>query len=325
MNLERSAEFSQRLNPLFGEHILSSEQFDPSKIEFLFGLTREMREIARTQGSTDTLKGKVLANLFYEPSTRTSSSFLAAMVRLGGSVIPINEVSYSSVTKGENLPDTVRTLGCYADVIVLRHNELGSAKLAAEYSPVPVINAGDGPGEHPTQSLLDLFTIVDRLGMVKGKHVVMVGDLKYGRTVHSLAKLLSIVDRVKMTFVSPKELRMPPEILFRLRERRVDFEEIEELESVIPTADVIYLTRVQKERFVDNQDEYERVKDRYMVTTETLGSAKKEMVLMHPFPRVYEISMGVDSDPRAAYINEQMRNGMYVRMALLAAVLGKVK
>lgn len=325
MNLERRAEFSQRLNPLLGEHILSSEQFDPSKIEFLFGLTREMREIARTQGSTDTLKGKVLANLFYEPSTRTSSSFLAAMVRLGGSVIPINEVSYSSVTKGENLPDTVRTLGCYADVIVLRHNEFGSAKLASEYSPVPVINAGDGPGEHPTQALLDLFTIVDRLGTVKGKRIVMVGDLKYGRTVHSLAKLLSIVDRVKMTFVSPKELRMPPEILFRLRERRVDFEEIEELESVIPTADVIYLTRVQKERFVDNPEEYERVKARYVVTPETLEAAKENMILMHPLPRVYELAMAVDRDPRAVYIREQMENGMYVRMALLAAVLGKVK
>lgn len=310
-------------NLLEAEHIISVDQFTPEKIDYLFGVTRKMREIVETIGSTDSLKGKVLANLFYEPSTRTSSSFTAAMERLGGSVIPINEVRYSSVAKGENLPDTVRTLACYADVIVLRHPEVGSAKLAAEYSPVPVINAGDGPGEHPTQALLDLFTIVDKLGNIEGKHIVMVGDLKYGRTVHSLAKLLSILDRVKITFVSPKELRMPSEILFRLREKRIDFQEIEELEPAIPEADVIYLTRVQKERF-DIQDEYEKVKNKYVVTPETLSLAKKEMILMHPLPRIHELSMAVDKDPRAVYIKEQMRNGMYVRMALLAAVLGKV-
>lgn len=324
MMAERKSEFlGSPENPFVGEHIISVEQFTPEKIDYLFNITRQMREIVKTVGSVDSLKGKVLANLFYEPSTRTSSSFTAAMERLGGSVIPINEVRYSSVAKGENLPDTVRTLACYADVIVLRHPEVGSASLAAEYSPVPVINGGDGPGEHPTQALLDLFTIVDKLGTAKGKHVVMVGDLKYGRTVHSLAKLLSIQDRVKITFVSPKELRMPPEILFRLREKRMDIQEMEELESSIPTADVIYLTRVQKERF-DTQEEYEKVRDRYVVTPETLTSAKKEMILMHPLPRIYELSMAVDEDPRAVYIKEQMKNGMYVRMALLAAVLGKV-
>ncbi|MBU3957267.1 aspartate carbamoyltransferase [Patescibacteria group bacterium] len=310
-------------NPFKGEHIISVDQFTPEKIDYLFGVTRKMREIVETIGSTDSLKGKILANLFYEPSTRTSSSFTAAMERLGGSVIPINEVRYSSVAKGENLPDTVRTLACYADIIVLRHPEVDSAKLAAEYSPVPVVNAGDGPGEHPTQALLDLFTIVDKFGRVEGKHIVMVGDLKYGRTVHSLAKLLSIQDRVKITFVSPKDLKMPPEILFRLREKRIDFQEVEELESTISSADVIYLTRVQKERF-ENQEEYEKVKNKYVVTPETLTLAKKEMILMHPLPRIYELSMAVDKDPRAVYIREQMRNGMYVRMALLAAVLGKV-
>lgn len=310
-------------NPFVGEHIISVEQFTHEKIDYLFGLTRQMREMVETTGATDILRGKVLANLFYEPSTRTSSSFTAAMERLGGSVIPINEVHYSSVAKGENLPDTVRTLACYADAIVLRHPEIGSARLASEYSTVPVINAGDGAGEHPTQALLDLFTIVDKLGKIEGKHVVMVGDLKYGRTVHSLAKLLSIQDRVKITFVSPKDLRMPPEILFRLREKRIDFQEIEELESVIPTTDVVYLTRVQKERFED-QEEYERLKNKYIITPETLALAKKEMILMHPLPRIHELSMAVDKDPRAVYIKEQMRNGMYVRMALLAAVLGKI-
>jgi aspartate carbamoyltransferase catalytic subunit len=309
-------------NPFVGQHIVSVEQFAPEKIDYLFNITRQMREMVRNVGATDILKGKVLANLFYEPSTRTSSSFTAAMERLGGSVIPINEVHYSSVAKGENLPDTVRTLACYADVIVLRHPEVGSARLASEYSPVPVINAGDGPGEHPTQALLDLFTIVDKLGKVEGKHIVMVGDLKYGRTVHSLAKLLATHDRVKITFVSPKELGMPSEILFRLREKRVSFQEAEELEPVIPTADVIYLTRVQKERF-GNQEEYEKVRGRYVITPEILASAKEEMILMHPLPRVYELDMAVDRDPRAVYIKEQMENGMFVRMALLAAVLGK--
>lgn len=326
MVIERRSEFPgspEKENPFMGEHIISVDQFTPEKIDYLFSVTRKMREIVETIGSTDSLKGKVLANLFYEPSTRTSSSFTAAMERLGGSVIPINEVRYSSVAKGENLPDTVRTLACFADAIVLRHPEIGSAKLASEYSPVPVINAGDGPGEHPTQALLDLFTIIDKLGRIEGKHIVMVGDLKYGRTVHSLAKLLSTMDQVKITFVSPKKLRMPPEILFRLREKRIDFQETEELEPVIPTADVIYLTRVQKERF-DNQEEYEKVKDRYVVTPETLALAKEEMILMHPLPRIYELSMAVDKDSRAVYIKEQMKNGMYVRMALLAAVLGKV-
>lgn len=327
MMVERRPELEgspERENPFAGEHIISVDQFTPERLDYLFGLTQQMREVVQTTGSVDLLRGRVLANLFYEPSTRTSSSFTAAMERLGGSVIPINEVSYSSVTKGENLPDTVRTLACYSDVIVLRHPEVGSAKLASEYSPVPVVNAGDGPGEHPTQALLDLFTIVDKLGEVRGKHVVMVGDLKFGRTVHSLAKLLSTLDRVQMTFVSPKELRMPPEILFRLREKKVDFQEIEEFEPAVPLADVIYLTRVQKERF-DNQEEYEKVKDKYVVVPETLARAKENMILMHPLPRVYELDMAVDRDPRAVYIREQMQNGMYVRMALLASVLGKVK
>ncbi len=242
------------------------------------------------------------------------------MERLGGSVIPINEVRYSSVSKGESLPDTVRTLESYADVIVLRHPETGSAALAAHYARKPVINAGDGIGEHPTQALLDLFTIREELGQVDGLTVTMLGDLKYGRTVHSLARLLTLYD-VRLNYVSPDILRMPPEIIEEIRATGTPQAEYASLEAVLPDTDVLYVTRVQKERFSDPQ-EYEQVKDAYVITPETMQMAKERMILMHPLPRVGEISMDVDDDPRAAYFR-QMEYGLYTRMALLAAVLGK--
>jgi len=271
-------------------------------------------------GTFDLLKGKILASLFYEPSTRTSSSFTSAMERLGGSVIPINEVRYSSVSKGESLPDTVRTLECYADVIVLRHPELGASALAAQYARKPIINAGDGVGEHPTQALLDLFTIVSELGQAEDLTVTMLGDLKYGRTVHSLSRLLSLYN-VRLNYVSPDILRMPAEIIEELNEKHVPQAEYNTLEPVLPETDVLYVTRVQKERFAD-QDEYESVKSAFVVTPEIMQHAKDHMIVMHPLPRVGEISMEVDSDPRAAYFR-QMEYGLYVRMALLAMVLGK--
>jgi aspartate carbamoyltransferase len=271
-------------------------------------------------GTFDLLKGKILANLFYEPSTRTSSSFLAAMERLGGSVIPINEVTYSSVAKGESLPDTVRTLQTYADVIVLRHPEVGSAKLAAQYTTKPIINAGDGIGEHPTQALLDLFTIQEELGRVDGLTVTMLGDLKFGRTVHSLSRLLSLFD-VHINYVSPDILSMPPELLAELSREGMQQRAHTTLEPVLSNTDVLYVTRVQKERFED-LDDYESVKGAYVISPETLEIAKDEMIVMHPFPRVGEIGMEVDDDPRAAYFR-QMEYGLYVRMALLAMVLGK--
>jgi aspartate carbamoyltransferase len=271
-------------------------------------------------GTFDLLKGKILANLFYEPSTRTSSSFTSAMERLGGSVIPINEVRYSSVSKGESLPDTVRTLECYADVIVLRHPEVGAAAQAAHYARKPVINAGDGIGEHPTQALLDLFTILEELGRIDGLTVTMLGDLKYGRTVHSLARLLSLYD-VRLHYVSPEILRMPPELIEQVRGRGVAQGEHLELTAILPESDVLYVTRIQKERFDDLQV-YEAVKGSFVVTSETMGRAKEKMIVMHPLPRVGEIAMEVDDDPRAAYFR-QMEYGLYVRMALLALVLGK--
>jgi aspartate carbamoyltransferase len=214
----------------------------------------------------------------------------------------------------------VRTLERYADVIVLRHPDVGASALAAEYASKPIINAGDGIGEHPTQALLDLFTIAEELGVIDGLTVTMVGDLKYGRTVHSLARLLTLFD-VRINLVSPKILRMPPEIVKELQTAHTAHGEYTDIDTVVPSTDVLYITRVQKERF-NNVEEYEAVKDSYVVTAQTLQTAKPKMIVMHPLPRINEIAPEVDTDPRAAYFR-QMEYGMYVRMALLAMVLGK--
>ena len=310
----------QRNAPFYGKDILSVKQFSRSDLDYIFAVAHEMREMVERVGTFDLLKGKILANLFYEPSTRTSSSFTSAMERLGGSVIPINEVRYSSVSKGESLPDTVRTLDCYTDVIVLRHPDVGASAQAAKYARKPIINAGDGVGEHPTQALLDLFTIVEELGQVDGLTVTMLGDLRFGRTVHSLARLLSLYD-IRLNYVSPEILRMPEEIIRELNDQSISQNEYDHLDRALPETDVLYVTRVQKERF-DNLADYEAVKGAYVISLQTLEAAKNRMIVMHPLPRVGEISMDVDDDPRAAYFR-QMEYGLYVRMALLAMVLGK--
>jgi aspartate carbamoyltransferase len=252
------------------------------------------------------------------------------MERLGGSVIPINEVKYSSVSKGESLPDTIRTLECYADVIVLRHPEVGSAAIAAEAARKPVLNAGDGVGEHPTQALLDLFTIFEELGhstlLRTGSgsddvlKITLLGDLKYGRTVHSLARLLTLFD-VELNYVSPDILRMPKEVMDEVEAKDIPQSVCDSLEGCLPETDVLYVTRVQKERFEDPA-EYQKVAGSFVIDPEVMKAAKKEMIVMHPLPRVGEISPDFDDDPRAAYFR-QMEYGLYVRMALLAMVLGK--
>jgi len=308
-------------NGLTGQDILSVKQFDREKLAYVFGRAHEMRELVERVGSCDLLRGHVLACLFYEPSTRTSASFIAAMERLGGGVIPITQgVQFSSVSKGESLPDTIRTLEQYADVIVLRHPQLGSSQVAADYARVPVINAGDGAGEHPTQALLDLFTIQEELGQIDGLKIAMVGDLRYGRTVHSLTRLLLQYD-VSLRFVSPEILRLPLVLMNEVIDRGLKVRETHDVADVIENADVLYVTRVQKERFSDLA-QYEKVQDMYEITPELMRQAKDKMVVMHPLPRIGEIHYAVDDDPRAAYFR-QVRNGMYVRMALLAAVLGK--
>jgi aspartate carbamoyltransferase catalytic subunit len=307
-------------NGFFGQDILSVHQFDRGKLQYIHRVADEMRALVKRFGKANLLEGKILANLFYEPSTRTSSSFQAAMLRLGGRCISINEVHYSSVTKGESLPDTVRTLESYCDLTVLRHPQKGSAELAARYARKPLINAGDGTGEHPTQALLDIYTIEDDLGRLDGLKVAMMGDLKYGRTVHSLTRLLCLYD-TEFTFVSPEMLSVPQEILDELDASGHAYRQLPEVDGVIDQVDVLYVTRVQKERFED-PEQYEQLKDCYVVDPALMARAQADMILMHPLPRVYEISMEVDDDPRAAYFR-QMENGMYIRMALLAAVLGK--
>lgn len=308
-------------NGLTGQDIISVDQFDREKLSYLFHRAHEMREMVERIGSCDLLKGSILACLFYEPSTRTSASFIASMQRLGGSVIPITQgVQFSSVSKGESLPDTIRTLEQYCDVIVLRHPEVGSSKRAAEAALVPVINAGDGAGEHPTQALLDLFTIREELGTIDGLKIAMVGDLRYGRTVHSLTRLLMQYD-VSLRYVSPEILRLPMSLMNQLIDRGIKVRETHDVADVIENADVLYVTRVQKERFSD-PSQYEEVKDCYRLTPEIMQRAKSTAALMHPLPRVGEIDPALDDDPRAAYFR-QVKNGMYVRMALLAAVLGR--
>jgi aspartate carbamoyltransferase len=311
----------QQTAPWYGKNILSVKQFSRNDLEYIIGVSHEMRIMVERIGTFDLLKGKILANLFYEPSTRTSSSFMAAMQRLGGAVIPINEVKYSSVAKGESLPDTVRTLGCYADVIVIRHPEVGSAALAAKHAGKPVINAGDGVGEHPTQALLDTFTIREELGRLDNLTVTMLGDLKYGRTVHSLARMLTLFDGIKLNYVSPDILRMPQDVMDEVAEKSIPQKVHDTLDKVLSKTDVLYVTRVQRERFEDPGD-YEKVKNAFVITPDVMTTAKKNMIVMHPLPRVTEISIEFDSDPRAAYFR-QMEYGLYVRMALLAMVLGK--
>ncbi|MHB8054384.1 MAG: aspartate carbamoyltransferase [Candidatus Aminicenantales bacterium] len=311
----------QQTAPWYGKNILSVKQFSRNDLEYIFSVAHEMRTMVERVGTFDLLKGKILANLFYEPSTRTSSSFMAAMQRMGGAVIPISEVKYSSVAKGESLPDTVRTLGCYADVIVLRHPEVGSAALAARHAGKPVINAGDGVGEHPTQALLDTFAIREELRRLDNLNVTMLGDLKYGRTVHSLARLLTQFDGIRLSYVSPDLLRMPSDVMEEVAAKGLPQSEHTNLEKVLPKTDVLYVTRVQKERFED-VDVYEKVKNAFVVNPKVMKLAKKDMIVLHPLPRVTEISMDFDDDPRAAYFR-QMEYGLYVRMALLAMVLGK--
>lgn len=306
--------------PWYGKDIISVKQFGREDLEYIFAVSHEMHDMVDHIGTFDLLKGKILANLFYEPSTRTSSSFTAAMERLGGSVIPINEVRYSSVSKGESLADTIRTLECYTDVIVLRHPEVGSAAIAANAAHKPVINAGDGIGEHPTQALLDAFTIREEIGHLDGLTITLLGDLKHGRTVHSLARLLSLY-KVKINYVSPNILRMPEQLIKELEERKIEQKEYTTLDACLPMTDVLYVTRVQKERFVEEKV-YDSVKGAYVIDPRVMMGAKERMIVMHPLPRVGEISPELDEDPRAAYFR-QMEYGLYVRMALLAMVLGK--
>ena len=265
--------------------------------------------------------GKKLATLFYEPSTRTRLSFEAAMINLGGSVLGFSSADSSSASKGESVSDTIRVISCYADICAMRHPKEGAPMVAAEKSGIPVINAGDGGHQHPTQTLTDLMTIRELRGSLDNFTIGLCGDLKFGRTVHSLIRSLIRYKNVKFILISPKELRVPDYIREDvLIHNNVEFEEVERLEDVIPQLDILYMTRVQKERFF-SEDEYLRMKDFYILNKEKMAAAKDNMYVLHPLPRVNEISVEIDDDPRAAYF-KQVQFGVYVRMALILTLLG---
>ena len=297
------------------KHAIESQQFDRKTIEQIFKVADS---ITKSKGSP--LRGKIMASLFYEPSTRTRFSFESAMLRLGGEVISTeNAGEFSSAAKGETLEDTIRIVNHYADVIVLRHPERGASEKAASVSDVPVINAGDGAGQHPTQALLDLYTIRKELGRIDGVHIAFVGDLKNGRTVRSLAYLLGKYKKVKISFVSPPGLRIGDDIKEYLERHRVEYEELEDLNQILGLADVIYQTRIQKERF-KKESEYRKYKGSYILTPKETEKVKKRAIIMHPLPRVDEITTEVDALPQAAYFR-QAKYGVAVRMALLRFLL----
>ena len=299
-------------------HVIESQQFSRALLEDLFARAEEIKR--EPHHFIGRLAGQVMAALFYEPSTRTRLSFEAAMLRLGGETMGTdNAREFSSAAKGETLEDTIRIVSGYADVIVLRHNEEGAARRAAAVSSVPVINAGDGPGQHPTQALLDLYTIRNELGRIEGVSVAMVGDLANGRTVRSLTYLLSKYKDIKLWFVAPAQVGMREDLKAHLDEHRVPWIETEDLNAVLPEVDVVYMTRIQKERFTDPQA-YNALKGTYRIDHDAMALMRKYAILMHPLPRVDEIAPEVDGDPRSAYFR-QARNGLHVRMALLDRLL----
>ena len=304
---------------LQGRSLIGPDDFTVAELDRLFELTEQIKNDKAYL--RDSCRGKLLAALFFEPSTRTRLSFEAAMLRLGGATLGFAEPGSSSASKGESLADTVRVVSSYADVIVMRSPKEGAALLASRYSSVPVINAGDGGHHHPTQTLTDLVTIKQLCGRFSGLTVGFCGDLKFGRTVHSLAASLSRYDNVKMVFVSPGELAIP-EYITRdiLQKNNIPYTETDRLGNVIGDIDVLYMTRVQRARFL-NEEESIRLKDSYILTPKLMKRARDNLVVLHPLPRVTEISVEIDDDPRAAYFR-QAEYGMYIRMALLVSILG---
>jgi aspartate carbamoyltransferase catalytic subunit len=304
---------------LKGRSFLEPMDFSTEELEELFSLADKIIEAPERYAKA--CEGKLLATLFYEPSTRTRFSFEAAMFRLGGQVIGFSEPGSSSVAKGESISDTIRTVACYADMAVMRHPKEGAPKVAAACTCMPVVNAGDGGHQHPTQTLTDLLTIRHEKGSFDHLVVGLCGDLKFGRTVHSLIKALSRYHNVSFILISPEELKIPEyvrkEILIK---KNIPFEETENMQEALPKLDVLYMTRVQRERFF-NEEDYVRLKDRYILDGAKMKMAKDDMMVLHPLPRVNEISIEVDSDPRALYF-KQAKYGMFVRMALIMGLLG---
>lgn len=298
-----------------GKHLIDPTDLSVEELNQLFDLAVAIEK--NPENYLDALKGKLLATLFYEPSTRTRFSFEAAMLRLGGQVIGFSEPNSSSVSKGESVADTIKTVACYADIAVMRHPKEGAPKLASKYSTIPVINAGDGGHQHPTQTLTDLHTIRTLKNSISGNTIGFCGDLKFGRTVHSLVKALARYENIKFIFISPPELSMPTHIIEELKDHEVL--EISSLDDVLPELDILYMTRIQRERFF-NEEEYLRLKGYFILTKKKLVHAKEDMIVLHPLPRVDEIHPSVDEDPRAVYF-AQAKYGMFIRMALILKLL----
>ncbi len=302
-----------------GRDVVSVRDFSKEDIEVVLKTAKKLEDELKEKGSLDYARGKILATLFFEPSTRTRLSFESAMHRLGGSVIGFSSAASTSVKKGESLADTVRTVEQYSDAIVIRHPTEGAARLAAEVTGIPVINAGDGSNQHPTQTLLDLYTIKHAFGRIDGLTIGLLGDLKYGRTVHSLVEALAFYN-VELYLISPELLGMPKHIVEELRERGVRVHETTNLEGTIPELDVLYVTRIQRERFPD-EEEYLKVKGSYQVNCSLLTNAKESLKIMHPLPRVDEIHPEVDKSEHALYFR-QVFSGVPVRMALIGLTMG---
>lgn len=298
-------------------NLVSSEDFSCEELLELMELGAEI--YSNPEKFSEKCRGKILASLFFEPSTRTRLSFEAAMLRLGGSCITVPDPKVSSATKGESLQDTIRTVGCYSDIIAMRHPYEGSAELAKEVTLVPFINAGDGGHQHPTQTLTDLLTISQNKKTLENMTIGLCGDLKFGRTVHSLVKTLSKFKGNKFIFISPVELVIPEYIKMYLNDRNVEFIEVRTIEEVMDKLDILYMTRVQRERFF-NEADYVRLKDTYILDNKKMKTAKDDMIILHPLPRVNEIATEVDSDHRAKYFN-QVKFGMIIRMALILKLL----
>ena len=302
-------------------NLISITDFSVEEIDKMIGVAGDI--MTNPDKYIDICKGKKLATLFFEPSTRTRLSFEAAMLELGGSVLGFSEASSSSASKGESVSDTIRTVGCYADIIAMRHPKEGAPVVAARRTTVPIINGGDGGHHHPTQTLTDLITITREKGRLNNLTVGLCGDLKFGRTVHSLIEAMLRYENVKFVLIAPPELRVPQYIIDMLEKAGAEYKQVETMEAVMPELDILYMTRVQRERFF-NEEDYIRLKDTYILNMDKLASAKKDMAILHPLPRVNEISVEVDDDPRAAYFRQALC-GKYIRMALIFNLLNIVK
>lgn len=300
-------------------HLIDPTDLTVAETEQIVALAEDI--IANRAKYSEACKGRKLATLFYEPSTRTRLSFTSAMMELGGSVIGFSDANSSSVSKGETVADTVRVIRCFADIIAMRHFKEGAPLVASQYAGIPVINAGDGSHSHPTQTLTDLLTIKREKGRFNNMTIGFCGDLKFGRTVHSLISALSRYTGIKIVLISPEELKLPSYVKNEaLKKHNIPYEQTTDLEAVMPQLDILYMTRVQRERFF-NEEDYLRLKDSYILTPEKLRTAKPDLCILHPLPRVNEISVAVDDDPRACYF-KQVKNGRYIRMALILKLLG---